>query len=200
MPNVIRNLLTVVGFGLALAGKLLAQQTDAETQRATLTGLRKLEVYARVQLSDSARLPAIDESRLRTKMELAIQRDGISVVTRSDVRDGSAAQLSLLYLVIETRDQTGQTGFATSSCLQLAQTVSIPRLTTAKHIAYAVVPTWRSCGLLVGNSASYRDTILANADQQLGRFLEAWRLVNLPRPVPPPAVTPELGISVSPSR
>ena len=195
MPNMIRSLLTVVGLGIVLAGNLLAQQTDAETQRATLTGLRKFAVYARVQLSDSARLPAIDESRLRTKMELAILRDGISIVTRSDVRDGSAAQLSLLYLVIETRDQTGQTGFAASSCLQAAQTVSIPRLTTAKHIAYAVVPTWHSCGLLVGDSDSYRDTILENADQQLARFLESWRLVNLPRPVPPPAATPELGIS-----
>jgi hypothetical protein len=75
-----------------------------------------------------------------------------------------------------------QTQFAASSCLQAAQTVSIPRLTTAKHVAYAVVLTWRSCGLLAGDGEGYRDTILRNADEQIGRFLAAWRGVNLPRP------------------
>jgi len=198
----IRSLLNLLGFSFALAGNLLAQQTDAETQRATLTGLRNFAVYARVQLSDSATLPAIDESLLRDKLESALKREGISVVGRNDVRDGSGAHLSLLYLVLDTRDRTGQsTAYAASSCIQAAQTVSIPRLTTAKYIAYTVVPTWRSCGLLVGGRDGYRDSILQNAGQQLARFLDAWRGVNLPLPAPPPPpATPELGISVSPIR
>jgi hypothetical protein len=195
-----RSSLNLLGFSLALAGHLLAQQTDAETQRASLTGLGKFAVYARVQLSDSATLPAIDESLLRAKLEAALKREGISLVERNDVRDGSGAHLSLLYLVLDTRDRTGQSiRFAASSCIQVAQTVNIPRLTTAKYIAYTVVPTWRSCGLLVGDSDSYRNTILQNADQQLARFLESWRGVNRPGPAPPPPATPELGIGLGSS-
>jgi hypothetical protein len=194
-----RSSLNLLGFSLALASNLLAQQTDAETQRASLTGLRTFAVYALVQLSDSATLPPVDESLLRAKLELALKRQGISVVGINDVRDGSGAHLSLLYLVLDTRDRAGHSiRFAASSCIQAAQMVRIPRLTTAKHIAYTVVPTWRSCGLLVGDRDGYRATILQNADQQLARFLESWRGVNLPRPAPAPVASPELGINVSP--
>jgi hypothetical protein len=194
MTTAISRPLTLLTISLALAGNVLGQETDAETQRASLTGLRTFAVYVRVQLSDSATLPVIDESLLRVKLQSALGRDGIAVVESNDVRDGSGANLSLLYLVLETRGQTGETtGFAASSCLQAAQTVRIPRLTTAKYIAYAVVPTWRSCGLLAGGTRGYRDTILQNADEQITRFLRAWQRVNAPRPTPPSVSNPELG-------
>jgi hypothetical protein len=195
MPNWIGGWVGSIGVSLALAGNLPAQQADGESQQLTLVGLRKIALYARVQLSDSAMLQRVDESALRTRMERALQETGISVVWDHEVRDGAEANLSLLYLVVETRDQTGRkTGFAASSCLQAAQIVRIPRLTTPKHIAYTVVPTWRSCGLLVGDAAAYPATILRNADEQLARFLEAWRSVNVP---PKPAgslASPELGM------
>jgi hypothetical protein len=195
MPNAIRRSLELLGLSLALAGNLPAQQADGESQQLTLVGLRKIALYARVQLPEAAMLEGVDERVLRTRMERALRETGISVVRSHEVRDGAEANLSLLYLVVETRDQTGRkTGFAASSCLQAAQIVRIPRLTTPKHIAYTVVPTWRSCGLLVGNSPAYRSTILRNADEQLARFLEAWRGVNLP---PQPAgslASPELGL------
>ena len=192
-----RSPLSLLGFSLALAGNLLAQQTDVETQRASLTGLRNFAVYARVQLSDAATLERVDESSLRTRIELAIQEAGISVVRERDVRDGAEASLSLLYLVVETRNGNGrQTGFAASSCLQAAQLVRIPRLTTPKRFVYTVVPTWRSCGLLVGSGEAYTSTILRNADEQIAKFLEAWRTVNAPPPASPSPTTPELGFSV----
>jgi hypothetical protein len=53
----------------------------------------------------------------------------MSIVGRHDVRDGPGAHLSLLYVVLETRDGEGkQAGFAAFSCLQAEQTVSVPRL------------------------------------------------------------------------
>jgi hypothetical protein len=195
MPKRIRDALKSLGLSLALAGNLLAQQTEAETQRASLAGLRTFAVYARVQQADSATLPGIDETLLRAKLESALGRVGISVVGRNEVRDGSDGNLSLLYLVLETRDRTGRAiKFAASSCLQAAQIVRIPRLTTAKHIAYTVVPTWRSCGLLVGDAAAYTSTILQNANAQIARFLDDWRSVNVPRQSEPSLTSPELGM------
>jgi hypothetical protein len=98
---------------------------------------------------------------------------------------------------MQTKDTAGRAlGFAASSCLQASQMVRIPRLTTPKHIAYAVVSTWRSCGLLVGDSASFRATMVQNADQQLARFLEAWRRVNLPLPPPASPGSPEARVSM----
>jgi hypothetical protein len=140
-------------------------------------------VYARVQLPPTAALQRIEESVLRGRIESALRRRGITIDTRNDVRDGSQASLDLLYMVLETRDKAGQaTGFVASSCLQASQMVRIPRLTTPKHIAYAVVSTWRSCGLLVGDSASFRQTLLQNADEHMTRFIDAWRFVNAPPP------------------
>jgi hypothetical protein len=183
MRNGIRALLSLAVLAVPSAGKLLAQRIDAETQRATLTDLRNLAVYARVQLSQSATFPVIDESGLRTRIETALRREGITIDTRTDVRDGSQASLDLLYIVMQTRNGKA-TGFAASSCLQVSQMVRIPRLTTPKHIAYAVVPTWRSCGLLVGDSASLGPTILQNADEHMTRFIDAWRFANAPPPDP----------------
>jgi hypothetical protein len=193
MRHGIRSLLATVGVGLMLIGNLLAQQTEAETQRATLIGLRKFAVYARVQLSPNATLQRIDESLLRGRIEAALRREGISIDGHTDVRDGSQASLDLLYMVMETSDKKSQAIFAASSCLQASQMVRIPRLTTAKHIAYAVVSTWRSCGLLVGDKGAFGDTILQNADEQMARFLDAWRIVNRPPPASP-LPTPELGM------
>jgi hypothetical protein len=183
MRNGIRALLSLAVLAVPSAGKLLAQRIDTETQRATLTDLRKFAVYARVQLSQSATFPVIDESGLRTRIETALRREGITIDTRTDVRDGSQASLDLLYIVMQTRNGKA-TGFAASSCLQVSQMVRIPRLTTPKHIAYAVVPTWRSCGLLVGDSASLGPTILQNADEHMTRFIDAWRFANAPPPDP----------------
>ena len=182
---------------LLLRAPDLAAQTEAETQRATLTGLRSFGIHASVQLSQGATLEPIDERVLRNRVEDALRREGIVIQTRSDVRDGSQASLDLLYVVMQTKDTAGRgLGFAASSCLQASQMVRIPRLTTPKHIAYAVVSTWRSCGLLVGDSASFGRTILQNADQQLARFLEAWRRVNLPPPAPASPVSPETRVSL----
>jgi len=174
----------------------LAAQTEAETQRATLIGLRSFGVHASVQLSQGATLEPIDERVLRARMEETLGREGIVIQTRSDIRDGSQASLDLLYVVMQTKDTAGRAlGFAASSCLQASQMVRIPRLTTPKHIAYAVVSTWRSCGLLVGDSASFRATMVQNADQQLARFLEAWRRVNLPPSAPALPASPETRVS-----
>jgi hypothetical protein len=182
---------------LLLRAPHLAAQTEAETQRATLTGLRSFGVHASVQLSQGATLEPIDERVLRARVEDALRREGIVIQTRGDVRDGSQASLDLLYVVMQTKDTAGRAlGFAASSCLQASQMVRIPRLTTPKHIAYAVVSTWRSCGLLVGDSASFQPTLIQNADQQLARFLEAWRRVNLPPPAPTSPVSPETKVSM----
>jgi hypothetical protein len=197
MQDVIRGALNLAGLWLALAGTVFAQQGDGETQRMTLTGLRKFAVYAKVQLAQGAVLERVDEILLRSRMERAVKEAGIAVVRETDVRDGAAASLSLLYLVSETRDRNGrETGFAVSSCLQAAQIVRIPRLTTIKRFVYTVVPTWRSCGLLVGNSEAYSSAILQNADEQIARFLDAWRTVNAPSPASPVPSTPELGMSI----
>jgi hypothetical protein len=195
MRNGIRSLVSLAGLGLVLAGNLSAQRIDAETQRATLTGLKNLAVYARVQLSPSATLQRIDESLLRGRIEGALRREGISIDARNDVRDGSQASVDLLYMVMQTKDKNGQAvGFAASACLQASQMVRIPRLTTPKHIAYAVVSTWRSCGLLVGDTASFRPTILQNADEHITRFIDAWRFANAPPPDPGFPPTSELSM------
>jgi len=184
-----------LGMSLGLVANLVAQ-TEAETQRATLSGLRSFAVYARVQLSESATLQRIDESGLRCKVEDALRREGIRVQTRNDLRDGSQASLDLLYTVIQTNDTNGHAlGFAASSCLQASQMVRIPRLTTANHIAYAVVSTWRSCGLIVGDSASLGPTILQNADEQIVRFIDAWRFANRPPPDSPLPAASELSMA-----
>jgi hypothetical protein len=191
MPNRIRSSLSLLGLSLALVANLLAQQGD-DPQRMTLSGLRTFAVYAKVQRSQRTTLPAVDENFLRSKIEQAIRQAGMSIVSGNDVRDGPGAHLSLLYMVIETRDRAGQeTGFAAFSCLQAEQTVSLPRL---GRYVYAVVPTWRSCGLLAGDSESYSDLILRNADQQITRFLAAWRMVNAPRPAPSFPSNPEVGM------
>lgn len=190
----IRTPLWFLVLSLPLAGNLLAQRSE-DPQRMTLTRLRKFAVYTRVQLSQDATLERVNESLLRARIEGALRREGISIDTRNDVRDGSQASLDLLYMVMETRDKNGQAiGFAASSCLQASQMVRIPRLTTPKRIAYAVVPTWRSCGLLVGDTASFGATILENADEHITRFIDAWRFANAPPPEPGSVALPELSM------
>ena len=198
MPNRIKILLGLFALSLGPARHLLAQRFDQDPQRMTLARLRNFAVYARVQLSESATLHRVDERLLGARIEAALRREGISINTRSDVRDGSQASLDLLYLVMATRDSNGQAiGFAASSCLQASQMVRIPRLTTPKHIAYAVVSTWRSCGLLVGDTAAFSSTILRNADEHITRFIDAWRFANAPPPDPSFPALPELGSRVT---
>jgi hypothetical protein len=194
MERVIRRFVSLAGFPLVLVGGLLAQETHDDPQRMTLTGLRKFALHVGVYVSEHATLQRIDETLLRTKAELAMRRAGISIVGSDDVRDANAAQISLLYLVIQTRSKTGQeTGFAASSCLRAAQTVNLPRLSVPGRPTYAVVPTWISCGIMGGDNDSYRSKMLQNADEQIARFLNAWRTVNIPKPAPPLTSTPDLG-------
>jgi hypothetical protein len=190
-----RYIVYSAGFPLALVGNLCAQQLGNDQQRMSLTALRSFAVHAKVQVSEPARLQPFDEALLRSKMELAMRREGMVIQGPDDVRDGSGAQISLLYLVIQIRDKVGHdAGFAAFSCLHASQTVRIPRLSVGGRITYTVAPTWSSCGAIVGDNDSYRDKILQNADEQIARFLKAWRTVNKATPAPPVLSTPELGV------
>jgi hypothetical protein len=173
-----RYLTQVTAIAFAVASGLHAQQSDAP-QRTTLSGLRAVAVHARVQAAGGARLQRFDEALLRTKMVDAMRQEGIGVQDAEGVRDGSAAQISLVYLVLPVGEDAGpQAGFVASSCLHALQYVRIPRLERGGRIAYTVAPTWSSCGLMVGDTASYARRILRNADVQIARFLRAWRSVN----------------------
>jgi hypothetical protein len=186
---------------LALPGALSAQQSPDDSQRMTLFGLRKFAVHTRVQVAEAATAQRLDENVLRQKVELAIRREGIVAQQAGDVREGSAAQLSLVYLVIPTKDSAGrETGFAASSCIQVSQTVRIPRLSDSGRLTYTVAPTWSSCSIMIGDTESYRERILQSADEHIARFLTAWRSVNRPRPDPPAVSNPELGVFLPNSR
>lgn len=189
-----RNTVCLLGLPLALVGNLCAQQLDNDPQRMTLTALRRFAVHAKVQVSERSGLPLFDEALLRARVELAMRQEGMIIQGSDDVRDGSGAQISLLYLVVQIKDKSGhEAGFAAYSCLQVYQNVRIPRLSVGGRITYAVAPTWSSCGILVGDDGSYREKILQNADEQIARFLNAWRTVN-PPPPSPVLSTPELGL------
>ena len=178
----LRAVIPIAGLVLLLAGRLPAQQGDDESQRMTLRGLHHFATHARVQLSGGAPLQPIDEAMLRGKLEAALRREGIGVVGETDVRDGTQAELGLQYLVLGTRNQPGGgSGFVASSCIEAAQLVKLQRVTRSGAPVYAVVPTWRSCGFVLGDSASYRRRMVDNADQQIGRFIRAWRMANEPR-------------------
>jgi hypothetical protein len=189
-----RHLTQVTGVVFALASGLHAQQSE-DPQRTTLSGLRNVAVHARVQVAGGARLQRFDEALLRTKVANAMRQEGIGVQDAEDVRDGSAAQISLVYLVLPVGANAGpKAGFVASSCFHALQLVRIPRLERGGRIAYTVAPTWSSCGLMVGDTASYGKRILQNADVQIARFLSAWRSVNSSRPAPPDVLPPELGL------
>jgi hypothetical protein len=201
MTNRAWNIVFLGGFSLVLVGGLSAQQAEDASQRKTLIGIRSFAVHARVQVSERAGLEPLDETLLRGKLELPMRREGIVIQGPNDIRDGSAAYVSLLYVVVGIKDSAGQgTGFAASSCLQASQLVRIPRLSVGGRITYAVAPTWSSCAVLVGDHDSYRNQILQNADEQIARFLKAWRAVNTPPAAPPVLSNPELGFRESPIR
>jgi hypothetical protein len=169
----------VLGFSLSLASMLTAQQADDDPQRASLAGLRRFAVHAQVQVASRASLPTVDLNLLETKLQLAIRQEGLELQGPNDVRDGAAAQVSLVYLVLAVRDQAGHdAGYAASSCIHAAQLVRIPRVIGNRQFTYAMAPTWSSCGMMVGDTASFRDKILQNADEQISRFRTAWRAVN----------------------
>lgn len=187
----------IVLLSLGLAIDLSAQQPD-DPQRVTLLGLRAIAAHAQVRVAKHATLEPLDEGLLRTKLEQALRQEGIVVQKAADVRDGSAAQISLVYVVISMGDQSGaETRFAASSCLHASQYVRIPRLEPGGRIAYTVAPTWSSCGIVAGDIGSYRQAILLNADEQIARFLAAWRAVNAPGPAPPVESQPESGLARS---
>ena len=180
---------------LALVFDLSAQEPDAP-QRVTLLGLRTIATHAQVRLAKNATLDPLDEGLLRDKLEQAMRQEGMVIQKLADVRDGSAAQISLVYVVISMGDDSGrETRFAASSCLHASQYVRIPRLEHGGRIAYTVAPTWSSCGIVAGDTGSYRDAILLNADEQIARFLNAWRSVNAPRPAPPAGSQPGSGLT-----
>jgi hypothetical protein len=188
MPHPLPRRLLLAGYFLVLTPKLSAQEAGDDPQRVTLTGLRHFAVSARVQLSGTA-LESLDESALRTRLEAAMRGEGIGVVGPQEVRDGTQAEITLHYLVVSTQDQPGgRKRFAASSCLEAAQLVRLQRRTLSGGPVYAVVPTWRSCGIVTGDSVVYGQSILRNADQQIGRFIRAWRQVNRPPALPAPPV------------
>jgi hypothetical protein len=48
---------------------------------------------------------------------------------------------------------------------------------------------------VAGDAGSYREAILLNADEQIARFVTAWRSVNAAPPLPPvPPSSPGLGL------
>jgi hypothetical protein len=183
-----------VALSLVLAFDLSAQEPD-DPQRVTLLGLRTVATHAQVRVARHATLDPLDEGLLRAKLEQAMRQEGMIIQKLADVRDGSAAQISLIYVVISMGDEAGrETRFAASSCLHASQYVRIPRLESGGRIAYTVAPTWSSCGIVAGATGSYRDAILLNADEQIARFLDAWRSVNASPPTPPVQSRPELGL------
>lgn len=177
------------GVLLTLGGSVSAQEVN-EHQRTSLAGLKTFAVHARVQVAGQAALERIDETRLRDKMERAVRREGIVIQDGGDVRNGSAAQISLTYLVMPIRNEAGhEAGFAASSCIHASQYVRLPRQEVGGRIVYTVAPTWSSCSMMVGDTSSYRNTILRNADGQIARFLDAWRSVNpVRRAAPAPSI------------
>jgi hypothetical protein len=186
MPRPFRPTLSLLGFFLAFTSALPAQGSDDEPQQKTLNGLRTFAVHARVQLSDPAALRAVDEELLRSRLEDAIRRAGMQVQKTNDVRNGTQAEVGLQYLVVAMPDSWGRpSSFAASSCVEASQLVRLQRITPTGAPVYAVVPTWRSCGMLVGDTASFSRTILRNADEQIARFIRAWRRANSPRRVEP---------------
>jgi hypothetical protein len=186
MLTALRASLSLVGLSVALTAALPAQQSDDDPQRKTLTGLRTFAVHARVQLSDPAALPQVDEALLRKRLEAAIRQAGMSVQGVNDVRNGTQAAVGLHYLVVGIPDGWGRRSvFAASFCVEASQLVKLQRITPTGAPVYAVVPTWRSCGMLVGDNASFTGTILRNADEQIARFIQAWRIANAPRPRQP---------------
>lgn len=183
-----------VALSLALALDLSAQEAD-DPQRITLLGLRTIATHAQVRVAKQATLESLDEELLRARLEQAMRQEGMIIQELADVRDGSAAQISLVYVVISLGDESGrETRFAASSCLHASQYVRIPRLERGGRIAYTVAPTWSSCGIVAGDTGSYREAILLNADEQIARFLDAWRSVNASPPTPPVESRPELGL------
>jgi hypothetical protein len=184
----------VLGFTLSLVNLLTAQQTTDDPQPASLAGLRRFAVHAQVQVAARASLPRVDLNLLETKLELAIRQEGLELQGPNDVRDGAAAQISLVYLVLAITDQAGHdAGFAASSCIHAAELVRIPRVIGNRTFTYTMAPTWSSCGMMVGDTASYRAKILENADEQISRFRTAWRGAN--EPVKQPEVaTPRVSL------
>jgi hypothetical protein len=198
MSSIVTRFAAGAGLPLAFASALSAQHTQ-DPQRMSLAGIRAFAVHAQVQVVGQATLQRMDEALLRDNMERAVRRAGIAVQSAGDVRNGSGAQISLVYLVMPIRDAAGlEAGFAASSCLSASQYVRLPRQERGGRIVYTVAPTWSSCSMIVGDTASYRETLLQNADGQIARFLDAWRSVN-PAPAAPPvdraASPPRLGLS-----
>src|SRR5215211_7302185 len=76
IDTAMRSSVIVLGLSLLRAADLAAQ-TEAETQRATLIGLRSFGVHASVQLSRDATLERIDEQVLRARIEDALRGEGI---------------------------------------------------------------------------------------------------------------------------
>jgi hypothetical protein len=174
-----RYVAPVLGFSLSLVNLLTAQQAVDDPQRASLTGLRRFAVHAQVQVASRSSLPSVDVNLLTTKLQLAVTQEGLELQGPNDVRDGAAAQISLVYLVLAIQDQAGHNaGFAASSCIHASQLVRIPRVIGNRKITYAMAPTWSSCVMMVGDTASYRNKILGNADEQISRFRTAWRAAN----------------------
>jgi hypothetical protein len=181
MPTTIKHLALATALMLLLAGALVAQQSH-DPQVRSLSNLRTVAVHARVQVAGPTSLGRVDEAGLRSRLARELRQEGMEVQEAGDVRDGSAAQISLLYLILPIAAGEGRpAGFAASSCLHASQYVRIPRLEKGGRITYSIAPTWSSCGVIVGDIGSYGTMIARNAGEQIARFVQAWRSVNAPR-------------------
>src|SRR5688500_5904198 len=97
---------------LALAFDLSAQEPD-DPQRVTLLGLRTIATHAQVRVAKQATLESLDEELLRARLDRAMRQEGMIIQKLADVRDGSAAQISLVYVVMSMGDEAGrETRFA----------------------------------------------------------------------------------------
>ena len=77
MSKTLRGLLSFAPLFLGLFDTLSGQEPGDDPQQRTLTGLRTFAVHARVQLSDPAALPTVDEALLRSRLEDAVRQAGM---------------------------------------------------------------------------------------------------------------------------
>src|SRR5918992_5390169 len=123
MPTTIKHLALATALVLLPAGPLVAQQSH-DPQVRSLSNLRTVAVHARVQVAGRTSLGRVDEAGLRSRLARELRQEGMEVQESGDVRDGSAAQISLLYLILPIAAEEGRTaGFAASSCLHASQYV-----------------------------------------------------------------------------
>jgi hypothetical protein len=173
----VRPLLRLAALPIALAGSLWGQSDGG--MDATLGGLTGFAVFIDLQLEEGTNLHSIDENELRTKLELALRREAIRVLSQDEYRkDPAAPGLRLRYVAMGITNKAGEaTGFAASGSLEVLQLVTLQR-SNAISGRSTVTPTWRHGGIFVGSTDSFRSSILTDADKRIASFLNAWFTAN----------------------